>query len=146
MSSSDKLRVLLDTTYFLPVIGIEIDIPDDMIERLFSGNFEYIVNDITLFELYGKARKEFKSEEDVRRFYEGMKSILSSNIKRIPVFTLEILSKLLELRKKLREIPYSIIAATALVYADVLVTEAEDIKRVLNMEVLNIKEFIDKYL
>ncbi len=87
-SSSDRLRVLLDTTYFLPVVSI--DVPDDVLERLFSGNFDYTINEVTLFELYGKARREFRSEEDVKRFYEGMKSILSSSIKRIPIFTLDV--------------------------------------------------------
>jgi predicted nucleic acid-binding protein len=145
MSPQNKLRVLLDTTYFLPVVGVEIDLAEEDIDKLFSGDFKYMINEITLFELYGKARRYFKSDSDVNRFYEGMKSIIHSDIEIIPVFTLEILQKVLELRDKLREIPDCIISATALIYADVLVTEANDIKRALNMEVLNLQEFLDKY-
>ena len=36
------MRVFLDTTYLLPVVGIEIDLPDDLLERLFSSDHSFV--------------------------------------------------------------------------------------------------------
>ncbi len=41
------MRVFLDTTYLLPVVGIEIDLPDDLLERLFSSDHSFVMNELS---------------------------------------------------------------------------------------------------
>ena len=83
------MKVLLDTTYLLPAVGIEVDLPEDLLEKLFTSNHLFIINELSLFELFGKASRLISGKEKARdRFYTGMKSILSSKIDLKPVFTL----------------------------------------------------------
>lgn len=141
------MRVLLDTTYLLPAVGIEVDLPEDLLEKLFSSKHSFIINELSLFELFGKASKFMSGKEETKeRFYTGMKSILSSKIDIKPVFTLDTLPVLLEIKEKIKDLPDCPITATAMVYSDVMLTEAEDISKAVDFEVLNLKKFVDKYL
>ena len=141
------MRVFLDTTYLLPVGGIEIDFPDDLLERLFSSDQSFVMNELSLFELFGKTSRfmsrDKKAEE---RFYIGMKSILSSEIDIKPIFTLDTLSISLEVYEEIKDLPDCPITATALCDSDVMLTEAEDIPKAVDFEVLNLKAFADRYL
>ena len=75
------MKVLLDTTYLLPAVGIEVDLPEDLLEKLFSSSHSFIINELSLFELFGKASRFMSGKEKAKeRFYKGMKSILSSKI------------------------------------------------------------------
>jgi len=60
------MKVLLDTTYLLPAIGIEVDLPEDLLERLFSSNHSFIINELSLFELFGKASRFMSGKEKVK--------------------------------------------------------------------------------
>ncbi len=141
------MRVFLDTTYLLPVIGIEINLPEDLLERLFSSDHSFVINELSLFELFGKASRfmscDKKAEE---RFYIGMKSILSSEIDIKPIFTLDTLPVALEVYEKITDLPDCPITATALLDSDVMLTEAEDIPKAVDFKVLNLKAFADRYL
>ena len=141
------MRVLLDTTYLLPAIGIEVDLPEDLLEKLFSSKHSFIINELSLFELFGKASRFMSGEEKAKeRFYTGMKSILSSKIDIKPVFTLDTLPVVLEIKEKVKDLPDCPIVATAMVYSDVMLTEDEDIPKVVDFEVLDLKGFVDRYL
>lgn len=141
------MRVLLDTTYLLPAIGIEVDLPQDLLEKLFSSGHSFIINELSLFELFGKASRFMSGKEEIKeRFYTGMKSILSSKIDIKPIFTLDTLPVLLEIKEKIKDLPDCPITATAMVYSDVMLTEAEDISKAVDFGVLNLKKFADKYL
>ena len=49
------MKVLLDTTYLLPLIGIHIqDIPHDLLHKLMVEGHEVFVSDISIFELAAK--------------------------------------------------------------------------------------------
>ncbi|HDS46242.1 MAG TPA: hypothetical protein ENN68_09225 [Methanomicrobia archaeon] len=141
------MNVLLDTTYLLPAVGIEIDVPEDLLEQLFSANHLFIVNELSLFELFGKASRHMAGNETAkRRFYTGMKSILSSKIESKPIFSLDTLPVVCELHEQIKVLPDCIIAATARVYADVLLTEAKDIQKFVDFEVLDLNRFARFYL
>jgi predicted nucleic acid-binding protein len=141
------MKVLLDTTYLLPAIGIEVDLPADMLEQLLSSNHSLIINELSLFELFGKASRHIVANQTAKeRFYTGMKSILSSNIGIKPIFTRDTLPLVRELQEKLNDLPDCTIVATAMVYAEVLLTEAEDIPRLVEFEVLNLTQFARRYL
>lgn len=141
------MKVLLDTTYLLPAVGIEIDVPEDLLEQLFSANHVFIVNELSLFELFGKASKHMASDEQAKkRFYIGMKSILSSKIEFKPIFSLDTLPVVCKLHEQIKEYPDCIIAATARAYADVLLTEAKDIPKLVDFEVLDLNQFARRYL
>ncbi len=87
--------------------------------------------------------RDKKAEE---RFYIGMKSILSSEIDIKAIFTLDTLSIALEVYEEIKDLPDYPIAATALFDSDVMLTEAADIPKAVDFEVLNLKEFADRYL
>ena len=141
------MRVLLDTTYLLPAIGIEVDLPEDLLEKLFSSKHSFIINELSLFELFGKASRFMSGKEEAKeRFYTGMKSILSSKIDIKPVFTLDTLPVVLEIKEKMKDLPDCPIVATAMVYSDVMLTEDEDIPKAVDFEVLDLKGFVDRYL
>ncbi len=145
------MRVFLDTTYLLPVVGIDVNLPNDLLEKLFSKLFSsdhsFVINQLSLFELFGKASRYFSIDEKAKdRFNTGMKSILSSQIDIEPVFTLDTLSMVLEINEKIKDLPDCPITATALIYSDVMLTETADIPKAVEFEVLNLKTFADKYL
>lgn len=141
------MRVFLDTTYLLPVVGIEIDLPDDLLEQLFSSDHSFVINELSLFELFGKAsRFMYNDKKAEERFYIGMKSILSSKMDIKPIFTLDTLPVALEVYEKIKDLPDCPITATALIEADVMLTEARDISKAVDFEILNLKEFADRYL
>jgi predicted nucleic acid-binding protein len=140
------MKVLLDTTYLLPAVGIEIDVPEELLEQLFSANHLFIVNELSLFALFGKASRHMAGNETAkRRFYTGMKSILSSKIEFKPIFSLDTLPVVCELHEQIKELPDCIIAATARVYADVLLTEAQDIPQLVDFDVLDLNQFVRRY-
>ena len=140
------MRVVLDTTYLLPVVGIEVNLPEDLLGKLFSSNHSFIINELSLFELFGKASRFFSKEAAKDRFNTGMKSILSSKIDIKPVFTLETLSLVLEINEKIKDLPDCPIIATALAYSDIMLTEASDIPKAVDFEILDLKTFVNKYL
>ncbi len=141
------MKVLLDTTYLLPAVGIDVDLPEDVLEQLFSSNHSLLINELSLFELFGKASRHMAGNETAKdRFYTGMKSILSSQIEIKPIFTLDTLPIVRELPEQLTDLPDCPIVATALVYSDLLLTEAEDIPKLVDFTVLNLKRFAEQYL
>jgi predicted nucleic acid-binding protein len=141
------MRVFLDTTYLLPVVGIEVNLPEDLLEKLFSSNHSFIINELSLFELLGKASRFFSIKKEAKdRFNTGMKSILSSKIDIKPIFTLDTLSMVLDINEKIKDLPDCPITATALTYSDVMLTEAADIPKAVDFEILNLKIFANKYL
>jgi hypothetical protein len=118
-----------------------------LLERLFASDHSLIINELSLFELFGKARRYMIGRETAKeRFYTGMKSILSSQIDIKPAFTLDTLPVVRELQERFSDVPDCPIVATALVYADVLVTEAKDIPKLVDFPVLDLRSFARQYL
>ncbi len=66
------MKVLLDTTYLLPAVGIDVDLPEDLLEKLFPANHSFVINELSLFELFGKAsRLMFGKEVNAQNLVGG---------------------------------------------------------------------------
>lgn len=67
MNSSDKLRILLDTTYILPVMGVKVKGVDEILELLMtlrhSGLAEFYYTPFNLLEALGViSRRKYEDE------------------------------------------------------------------------------------
>jgi PIN domain nuclease of toxin-antitoxin system len=52
------LKLLLDNTHFLPIIGISVEnLPKDAPTKLMSKKHQIFISDITIFELLAKGAK-----------------------------------------------------------------------------------------
>ena len=51
-------KIILDSTYLLPLIGIDVGIPDVELKSLFSSDHEISINEISIFEIFRKGLRE----------------------------------------------------------------------------------------
>ena len=76
MSSSGRIRVLLDSTYLLPVVGVDVEGVEGVVALLRrlrrEGRLECYYTEFNLLEIIGKLSKIEYDEERVR---EGLSSI-----------------------------------------------------------------------
>jgi hypothetical protein len=149
-------KIILDSTYLLPLIGIDVGIPDDELKSLFSSDHEISINEISIFEIFGKGLREvIKKTLPYDRFLRGLASLKEDNrIKMISIKDTLAFSNLIGLifQSGLRDIPDCIILSTAMKY-DIFITEAKDIpeisdlfKEFQNIEILNWTQFKLKFL
>lgn len=120
------MRVLLDTTYLLPTVGVAIkEISKDTVIKLLSKNYELSISEITFFELSAKAAKYVQDGLlTSERVTLGIRSLLhDENIKKIPSYNSQILLSALSLRFLMKDFIDCIILSTALNNADTFVTE-----------------------
>ena len=123
------MKILLDTSYFLPLIGISIKgIPRDTI-LLFLEENEVYISEITIFELSAKAAKYFvKNILPLHRFTRGLKALIyDERIEIIPLYDDEIHSTAFKIRKIVKDYIDCLILSTALNYCELMVTEDEDL-------------------
>ncbi len=124
------MKILLDTTYFLPIIGVSIEnLPDDIIIRILSKGYEVYMSEITLFELSAKAAKYVIANKlPITRVMKGFKVLMFDNrIHRVPLSHLKIISLALELRRLLPDYIDALIVSSALLFTNLLLTEDNDI-------------------
>ena len=124
------MKILLDTTYFLPIIGVSIEnLPDDIIIRILSKGYEVYMSEITLFELSAKATKYVIANKlPITRVMKGFKVLMFDNrIHRVPLSHLKIISLALELRRLLPDYIDALIVSSALLFTNLLLTEDNDI-------------------
>lgn len=120
------MRLLLDTTYFLPAIGISIEgIPRDAPVRLMQAGNEVSLSGISLFELSAKGAKLILTgkltEERVAR---GIRALLhEESVDTIESYETTILLTAFRLRSNLDDFIDCLILSSALNNAEVLVTE-----------------------
>lgn len=139
------MKVCLDTTYLLPICRVKvIQIPTEFLENLFKGDFDFCISNLTLLELIGKSIKILK---DTKEIEQGLEAILQEEkIEKVGILNIELLKMAIEYKSKGLDLIDSMIVATARLHADLLLTEAEEIKdKVKEIEVLNWKEFQDRY-
>ena len=124
------MKLLLDTTYLLPAIGVSIkNIPKNSITELLRRKHEIVISEIELFELAAKGAKYVSiGKLSVNRVLLGIRAIVyEERINKIPIHDDKVLSQAIRLRKVLGDFIDCIILSTALNYADALVTEDEDV-------------------
>jgi len=134
------MKLLLDTTYFLPAIGISIkDIPQDAVIRLIESGYEVYISEITLFELSAKGAKYVVSRMlSPERVLRGLRAIIYDNrIDRVPIYDTTILSTAFKIRSLLNDFIDCLILSSAINKANALVTEDDDILMLLHKKEFN---------
>ena len=129
------MKLLLDTTYFLPVIGISVkNIPWNTIIELIKGGHQVLISEITFFELSAKGAKYIVAETlTPERVSKGMRALLyDDRIEKIPIYDTSILLTAFKLRMILNDFIDCLILSSAINRAEVLVTEDKDILEISN--------------
>lgn len=121
-------RVLLDTTYLLPVAGIEIrGVRRDTIKRAKSLGYQLFISEISLFELTAKGAKLAKDKvADRQRLVQAVQSLISDeSFGKVKVYEEELLSLAVDLRQHHSDFVDCLVLASALSACEILVTEDE---------------------
>ena len=127
------MRLLLDTTYLLPAVGLGVEgLPGDLVVRLIGRGHEVVISYITVFELAAKGAKYVaQGKLTVERVLKGLKAVLHDDrIERVLAHEQEVLFTAVNLRRLLPDFVNCLILATALHKADVLVTEDEELHEI----------------
>ena len=124
------MRLMLDTTYFLPLVGISIkDLPRDALKDLLRGGHEVFVSEVSIFELSAKGAK-YVAEGSIppERVVRGVKAIVyEDRIMKVPIYEGKILRTSFKLKSVLADFIDCIILSSAMARCEVLVTEDKDI-------------------
>ena len=124
------MRLLLDTTYLLPAIGVSIkDLLRDAPIELIREGYEISISDITIFELIAKGAKHITlGTLTAERVSRGIRAIVyDDGIERIPVHDSSVLLTAFKLRRMLNDFIDCLILSSAINRNDILVTEDGDI-------------------
>jgi len=131
------MKILLDTTYFLPVIGISIKgIPQRSIIDFIEKGFLISMSEITLFEISAKGAKYVASGILTPvKVSMGIRALIyDDRIIKFPIYDTSIMLTAFKLRKFLNDFIDCIILSTAINETDVLVTEDVSIHRLFDEE------------
>lgn len=137
------MRLLLDTTYLLPAIGISIkNIPSDTPIKLIQKGHQVSMSDISVFELSAKGAKFVTAGKlSPERAARGVRAIIYDEaIEIIPSYESTILLTAFKLRSVLTDFIDCLILSTAVNRCRALVTEDDDIK------ILRRKNILDELL
>ncbi|MEM2987834.1 MAG: hypothetical protein QXK26_02180 [Candidatus Bathyarchaeia archaeon] len=127
------MKLLLDTTYFLPLIGIAIkNLPADAIIRLIRKEHQISISNITIFELSAKGAKYVASgiipPEKVSRGIRAL--IYNETIKVIEIHETPILHTAFKIRNIISDFINCLILSSAINQCDALVTEDTDMQTI----------------
>jgi len=125
------LKVLVDTTYLLPAIGVSVKgIPSDGAIRLTQEGHEIYASDISIFELSAKGAKHIVERTlSGERVARGIRAIVhDGTITMIPIHDSALLLIAFKLRSMLSDFIDCLILASAMNHCDALITEDNDIK------------------
>jgi len=137
------LRLLVDTTYLLPAIGISVKgIPSDGMVRLIEKEHEICVSDISIFELSAKGAKHVAAGTlSGERVARGIRAVVhDGTVTMIPFHESTLLLTAFKLRNILSDFIDCLILASAIHHSDMLITEDDDI-----IDIKNDEEFILLY-
>lgn len=134
------MKILLDTTYLLPAIGIAIkehqkDLPLKLIQE---GN-QISICDISVFELSAKGAKHISAGKlPPERVTRGIRAIVyNEQIEMIPTYESQLLLTAFKLRKTLNDFIDCLILSAAINQCDILLTEDNDIQNLKNNKEFN---------
>jgi PIN domain nuclease of toxin-antitoxin system len=125
------LRLLLDTTYLLPAIGISIkELPKDAHIKLMLKAHQLFISDISIFELTANGAKHIATEKlSAERVARGIRAIIyDETITISPIHDSAILLMAFKLRNVLSDFIDCLILSSAINECDALVTEDNDIQ------------------
>ena len=124
------MRLLLDTTSFLPAIGISIrGIPRDALIKLISKGHHISISEITIFELSAKGAKHITNRTlTAERAFRGIRAIIyDERIEKTPIHDTSILLLAFKLRRLLNDFIDCLILSSAIIRNDILITEDDAI-------------------
>jgi hypothetical protein len=124
------LRLLLDTTYLLPAIGIAVkSLPEDAPIRLIGQGHQISVCDATVFELAATGGKyTVTGALAPERVARGIRSVVyDERIAKIPLHDSSVLLTAFRLRRMLSDFIDCLILSSAINWSDILLTEDEHI-------------------
>lgn len=134
------MKILLDTTFLLPAIGIAIkeqqkDLPLKLIQE---GN-QISICDISVFELSAKGAKYINTGKlSPERVTRGIRAIVyNEQIEMIPTYESQLLLTAFKLRKTLNDFIDCLIISAAINHCDILLTEDKDIQDLKNNKEFN---------
>jgi PIN domain nuclease of toxin-antitoxin system len=136
------LRLLLDTTYLLPAIGITIkNLPKNILIELMRKN-QIFISEASIFELSAKgANYIIKETLPIDRVIKGVKAIIYNEaISKIPIYEATVLTKAFKLKKFLSDFIDCLILSSAVNFCDALITEDAEIQNLTKNKEFN--EFI----
>ena len=151
MSSSEKIKILLDSTYLLPIIGIDVEGISDTMVLLKSlrdrGVTEYYYTQFNIFEIIGKLGK---IDFDTDRVSLGLIAIKEEFRELHP--TLKDWLKALELRRKgYKDLIDLLLYTTSLSHNTIFLTRDKQLIQFLEengentQNIIYESEFITKY-
>jgi len=125
------LRLLLDTTYLLPAIGVSIKgLPKDALIRLIQKGHQISISNISVFELSAKGAKHVATGKlSAERVTRGISAIVyDERITVVPMHDSSILLTAFKLRRMLSDFVDCLILSSAINQNDAIVTEDKDIQ------------------
>lgn len=120
------MRLLLDTTYLLPAIGVSLEgLPHDAPFKLLEKGYNLSISNITLFELEAKGAKYIaQGDLTVERVSRGIRAIVyDDRLERIPTYETPILLTSFTLRRLMNDFIDCLILSSAINHGGMLVTE-----------------------
>lgn len=129
------MRILLDTTYLLPVIGIAVkELPKDALLKALKRGNEVVISQISLFELAAKGAKYVKEGSlKPETVAKGIRALVYND--EIDILSIEDTRLLLvafELRRMLNDFIDCLILSAAINNCDALITEDTAIQNLRN--------------
>ena len=134
------MKLLLDTTYFLPAIGVSVkQLPKDAPLRLIAKGHQISISDISIFELSAKGAKHITNKTlTPERVTRGLRAIIyDDTIESIPIHDRQILLAAFKLRSILHDFIGCLILSSAINQCDALITEDNDIQELKKNKELN---------
>ena len=125
------MKLLLDTTYLFPTVGISIkELSKDALIKLNAKGHEIAISQISIFELSAKGAKYVLNNELLpERVALGIRALLYDDIiEKIPMHDSKILLTAFTLRSLMVDFIDCLILSTALNNCDALITEDLDIQ------------------
>ena len=125
------MKLLLDTTYFLPTIGVSIkEMQKDALLTIISKKHQIVISQITIFELSAKGAKYIKEDMlSPERVTRGLNAIIyNDDIETIPMHDTTILQTAFKLRNMLNDFIDCLILSSAMNNSEAIITEDNEIQ------------------
>ena len=125
------MRLLLDTTYLLPAIGVSIkELSNDVLIKLMQKGNRIFICDISIFELSAKGAKHVSAGAlPAERVTRGIRAIVYNEaIETIQMYDSALLLTAFKLRSMLNDFIDCLILSAAINRCDILLTEDTDIQ------------------
>ena len=126
------MRLLLDTTYLLPAIGVSVEgIPRDAAVKLIEKEYQISISDVTIFELSANGAKHIAAGVlTAERVSRGIRSIVyDERMAKVPIHDSSVLLIAFKLRNMLSAFIDCLILSSAINRNDALITEDEEIQK-----------------